>query len=251
MEEILASIRRILKEDDGAPEAAPVDIDDDVLVLDDSMIVSSADVSTATSLPASAPEPMEAAPETYADDSAIHAAAEPALVAPAYIPEPVFAPEPEPEPAPQPWSEPAPVISLAVPEPEPASAREPESEPPAPVFLAPEPAAPEPPIPERETPEPVLMEPDMPDQTSQNIEPPDGLLSDSTTDAAASSIGAMVRSITKEKAVAVNRSGLTIEDIVREEIKPLLKSWLDAHLPSLVERVVRSEIERVIDRSGT
>jgi cell pole-organizing protein PopZ len=54
-----------------------------------------------------------------------------------------------------------------------------------------------------------------------------------------------------EKSVAVSRHGVTIEDIVREEIRPLLKAWLDTHLPSLVERVVRSEIERVIDRSGT
>ena len=29
----------------------------------------------------------------------------------------------------------------------------------------------------------------------------------------------------------------------------MLKAWLDAHLPSLVERIVRAEIERVIDRT--
>jgi cell pole-organizing protein PopZ len=53
-----------------------------------------------------------------------------------------------------------------------------------------------------------------------------------------------------EKSVAVTKSGsITIEDIVREEIRPLLKSWLDSHLPSLVERVVRAEIERVINRT--
>ncbi len=240
MEEILASIRRILKEDDGAPEAARVDIDDDVLVLDDSMVVGTADVTTATTLPETAPEPMGPEPEApLVDDSPLHAAAEPALISTGYLPEPVLAPAVEPWPAPEPWR--APAGSLAIPEPAPEP--EPEPAPPAPVILAPEPpapaapepaapepvapvpvayepAAPEPPTQEPETPEPVLMEPNMPDQTSQNIEP-------------------------------VNRTGLTIEDIVREEIKPLLKSWLDAHLPSLVERVVRSEIERVIDRSGT
>jgi cell pole-organizing protein PopZ len=47
----------------------------------------------------------------------------------------------------------------------------------------------------------------------------------------------------------VTRGGLTIEDIVREEIKPILKSWLDSHLPTLVERIVRSEIERLVDRT--
>jgi uncharacterized protein len=35
---------------------------------------------------------------------------------------------------------------------------------------------------------------------------------------------------------------------VREEIRPLLKSWLDANLPPIVERLVRTEIERVVGR---
>jgi hypothetical protein len=37
----------------------------------------------------------------------------------------------------------------------------------------------------------------------------------------------------------------TLEDLVREMLRPLLKSWLDDNLPGLVERLVRSEIERV------
>jgi hypothetical protein len=37
----------------------------------------------------------------------------------------------------------------------------------------------------------------------------------------------------------------TLEDLVREMLRPLLKSWLDDNLPSMVERMVRSEIERV------
>ncbi len=43
----------------------------------------------------------------------------------------------------------------------------------------------------------------------------------------------------------VHRGGPTIEDLVREEVRPLLKDWLDNHLPPLVERLVRQEIERV------
>jgi cell pole-organizing protein PopZ len=35
---------------------------------------------------------------------------------------------------------------------------------------------------------------------------------------------------------------------VREEIRPLLKDWLNANLPPLVERLVRVEIERVVGR---
>jgi len=37
----------------------------------------------------------------------------------------------------------------------------------------------------------------------------------------------------------------TLEDLVREMLRPLLKSWLDDNLPSMVERLVRAEIERV------
>jgi uncharacterized protein len=37
----------------------------------------------------------------------------------------------------------------------------------------------------------------------------------------------------------------TLEDLVKEMLRPLLKTWLDDNLPGLVERLVRAEIERV------
>ncbi len=37
----------------------------------------------------------------------------------------------------------------------------------------------------------------------------------------------------------------TLEDLVREMLRPMLKAWLDDNLPSMVERIVRAEIERV------
>ena len=37
----------------------------------------------------------------------------------------------------------------------------------------------------------------------------------------------------------------TLEDLVREMLRPLLKAWLDDNLPGLVERIVKAEIERV------
>jgi cell pole-organizing protein PopZ len=40
----------------------------------------------------------------------------------------------------------------------------------------------------------------------------------------------------------------TLEDLVREMLKPMLKAWLDANLPDMVERMVRAEIERVSRR---
>jgi cell pole-organizing protein PopZ len=38
--------------------------------------------------------------------------------------------------------------------------------------------------------------------------------------------------------------GLTVERLVRETLKPILKDWLDRNLPPMVEQIVRSEIER-------
>jgi cell pole-organizing protein PopZ len=37
----------------------------------------------------------------------------------------------------------------------------------------------------------------------------------------------------------------TLEDLVKEMLRPMLKGWLDDNLPSMVERIVRAEIERV------
>ena len=37
----------------------------------------------------------------------------------------------------------------------------------------------------------------------------------------------------------------TLEDVVREMLRPMLRSWLDDNLPTLVERLVRAEIERL------
>jgi uncharacterized protein len=43
----------------------------------------------------------------------------------------------------------------------------------------------------------------------------------------------------------IGQNARTLEDLVKEMLRPMLKSWLDDNLPSLVERIVRAEIERV------
>ena len=40
----------------------------------------------------------------------------------------------------------------------------------------------------------------------------------------------------------------TLEDLVREMLQPMLRSWLDDNLPTLVERLVLVEIERIAGR---
>ena len=37
----------------------------------------------------------------------------------------------------------------------------------------------------------------------------------------------------------------TLEDLVREMLRPMLRAWLDDNLPTLVERLVLVEIERI------
>jgi cell pole-organizing protein PopZ len=265
MEEILASIRRILKEDDrGTP--ARLDIDDDVLVLDESMRAASPDLSSATVLPAepdSAPAHAVAGVTSYHNELHIASEAVPmstaldtAGMAPSDLEEARFAAPvaPAPEPAGDADDETARVPdygirqaaayerALAVHE-RMVAAHEPDPE------LAGGAPAPSRPAPDYETatftpPDEAALESDM-----ENIERPDALVSEAASEAAKSSIGALIRSVSHERSVAVSRGGITIEDIVREEIRPMLKAWLDSHLPALVERIVRAEIERVVDRT--
>ena len=39
--------------------------------------------------------------------------------------------------------------------------------------------------------------------------------------------------------------GMTVEAMMREMLKPMLKDWLDENLPALVERMVEKEIARI------
>ena len=42
-----------------------------------------------------------------------------------------------------------------------------------------------------------------------------------------------------------NAPGQTLEGIVRELLRPMMKEWLDAHLPAIVEAKVEAELERI------
>jgi cell pole-organizing protein PopZ len=75
----------------------------------------------------------------------------------------------------------------------------------------------------------------------QDIEP--ALVSDPTAAAAAAAFGHLSASILMPHDLR------TLEDVVRELLRPLLKQWLDDNLPDIVEAQVQAEIER-ISRSG-
>lgn len=93
---------------------------------------------------------------------------------------------------------------------------------------------------------PAPIEPETPTATAT---PPQTLVAPEAAEAAAGAFGSLFRTLAAERQLAVRSNGPTIEDIVREEMRPLLKAWLDANLPALVERLVRAEIERVVGRA--
>jgi cell pole-organizing protein PopZ len=84
--------------------------------------------------------------------------------------------------------------------------------------------------------------------TQQSIE---ALLAPAAAAAAAASVDALLRQLNEERRGLLQAPpSLTLEDVVRSELRPFLKSWLDEHLPPLVEHMVRAEINRLIGRSG-
>lgn len=188
MEDILASIRRILNEDE-APKPAPEPRepghapDNEVLVLDSSMMV---------------PEPPRDTPPREVPQ------AKPPAERPASLEQPVV-PEAEP------------LISRAPPPPQ-------------------QPALPQQPA----SAAPPTSKPSLPDNAR--------LVAPEAAAAAGASVETLMRTLASERNTAVQRGGPTIEDLVRAELRPLLKDWLDGHLPPLVERLVQAEIERVVGR---
>jgi hypothetical protein len=90
------------------------------------------------------------------------------------------------------------------------------------------PVAPEPPAPSRQV--------AMPAPARGTAE--DGLLSEQTTAAVSAAFDSLANTFFSQNA-------RTIEDLVREMLRPMLRHWLDDNLPGLVERMVRAEIERV------
>ena len=43
-------------------------------------------------------------------------------------------------------------------------------------------------------------------------------------------------------------SGTSLEDLTRDLMRPMIKQWLDANLPDLVEELVAREIQRLSDK---
>jgi uncharacterized protein len=102
------------------------------------------------------------------------------------------------------------------------------------VFTDP-PAQPEPRVAE----EPHVAEEPRPQQAAPQPAIFDrSLMSSHTSAAVDSAFNALAQTVLVQNA-------RTLEDLVKEMLRPLLKSWLDDNLPGMVERIVKAEIERV------
>lgn len=67
---------------------------------------------------------------------------------------------------------------------------------------------------------------------------PPQILSRTTVSAVESAFNSLAHTV-------LSNNARTLEDLVKEMLRPMLKSWLDDNLPGLVERIVKVEIERV------
>ena len=73
---------------------------------------------------------------------------------------------------------------------------------------------------------------------SADAPPLQQILSRSTVSAVESAFHSLANTV-------LSNNARTLEDLVKEMLRPMLKSWLDDNLPGLVERIVKAEIERV------
>lgn len=105
---------------------------------------------------------------------------------------------------------------------------------------------PEPVIPQKPLKEETLSDL-IQEKAMESLEDEDILLSAPTVQAAAQTLSHL-RDFASDRKMRLGSGDLTIEAIVRETLKPFLKEWLDVNLPGIVERVVKKEVAHIMDR---
>ncbi|HJN24025.1 MAG TPA: DUF2497 domain-containing protein, partial [Rhodospirillales bacterium] len=78
---------------------------------------------------------------------------------------------------------------------------------------------------------------------------PKTIVSGQTTEEAADILSELARAILNQRDMQIGGSALTIEGMVREMLRPVLREWLDRNLPYLIERLVKKEIDHMINRA--
>lgn len=85
--------------------------------------------------------------------------------------------------------------------------------------------------------------------------PSEPLISEPSLHEAAAALGALTRvasqaSRPKEPQMEGMPSQKTTEELVKDILKPLLKEWLDANLPSLVKWIVAEQVEKIVQQAA-
>lgn len=101
---------------------------------------------------------------------------------------------------------------------------------------------------------PAMSEPVVPDfepVQAAPVPPAAPLASEGAITASASALSALANTVEIERLAlpslgnALGNGGRTLEDMVLELMRPMLKEWLDKNLPATVDRLVQKEIERI------
>lgn len=94
-------------------------------------------------------------------------------------------------------------------------------------------------------PEPVYTPPPAaPNPVFNRDEVAETLVGATASSAAASAFGSL------SSALLMPKDARTLEDVVRELLRPLLKEWLDQNLPRIVETKVEEEVQRIARGRG-
>ena len=85
--------------------------------------------------------------------------------------------------------------------------------------------------------------------TESMIAPADELMSGRTTQTSSNVLGELARAIMERREMGLGDKDVTLEGMVREMMRPLLREWLDRNLPHLIERLVKKEIDKMVNRA--
>jgi cell pole-organizing protein PopZ len=90
------------------------------------------------------------------------------------------------------------------------------------------------------------------DEADAGTSTADELVSSESADAARQSLDALSAAVTSPAPAAppaaIAAGGRTMEEVVMETLRPMLKQWLDTNLPGMVETMVAKEISRITGR---
>ncbi len=85
--------------------------------------------------------------------------------------------------------------------------------------------------------------------TEAMIAPADALMSGQTVQMSSDVLGELARVIMDRREMGLGDRDVTLEGMVREMLRPQLREWLDRNLPYLIERLVKKEIDKMVNRA--